>query len=68
LFEKEDFKEFTIDAASLTRNDMFVYDPANASIYKARAAKYEKWRDALYAAESNKSWSQRILQKVFPPN
>jgi hypothetical protein len=58
-FQEDDFKSFAGEAASLMRIDMSVDDPANQNIYKARAAKYEKWRDALYAAESKKSVPQR---------
>jgi len=50
------------------RINMSIEDPANENIYKTRAAKYEKWRDALYAAESKKSWPQRIWQRFFAPN
>jgi hypothetical protein len=39
-------------------------DLANENIYKARADKYERWRDALYEAESKKSWPERIWQVV----
>jgi hypothetical protein len=67
-FEKEDFKDFAYVAASLMRINMSIEDPANENTYKARAAKYERWRDALYAAESKKSWSQRIWQRFFAPN
>jgi len=48
-FKNEDFKDFLYVAASLTRVNMASHDPTNASTYKARAAQYEKWRDALYA-------------------
>lgn len=64
LFEKEDFKDFAHVAASLTKIDMAIDDPANANIYKERADKYEKWRSALYAAESNKSWLQRLWERM----
>jgi hypothetical protein len=67
-FEKHDFKDFAYVAASLTQIDMAADDPANANIYKARAAKYEKWRDALYAAESKKSLVLRIWQWFFSSN
>jgi hypothetical protein len=63
-----DFKDFAYVAASLMRVNMAIEDPVNENIYKARAAKYEQWRDALYAAESKKSWLQRIWQGFFPPN
>ena len=59
-FDNKDFKEFAYVAASLMRMDLSIDDPANENIYKTRAAEYEKWRDALYAAESKKSWSQQI--------
>jgi hypothetical protein len=52
LFDKKDFKELAYAAASLMRVDMAIDDPANADLYKARADKYEKWRHALYEAES----------------
>jgi hypothetical protein len=39
-------------------------DRANESIYKARAAQYEKWRDALYEAESKKSFVQRLWERA----
>jgi hypothetical protein len=68
MFKKHDFKDFAYAAASLMRVNMSIEDPANENIYKARAAKYEKWRDALYAAESKKSWLQRIWQNFFAPN
>jgi hypothetical protein len=67
-FEKDDFKDFLYVAASLTSITMAIEDTVNESTYKARAAKYEKWRDALYAAESKKSWPQRIWQRFFAPN
>jgi hypothetical protein len=47
-FNEDDFKGFAIVAASLTSVDMAINDPANENIYKARAAKYEKWAKALY--------------------
>jgi hypothetical protein len=65
---KKDFKDFAYTAASLMRINMSIEDPANENIYKARAAKYEKWRDALYEAESKKSWLQRIWQRFSAPN
>jgi hypothetical protein len=68
LFEKDDFKDFAYVAASLTKIDMAIDDPANANIYQQRADKYQKWHDALYAAESKKSWLQRIWQRFFAPN
>jgi hypothetical protein len=66
-FKKEDFKDFLYVAASLTKVNMAVDDPANASTYKARAAQYEKWRDALYEAEGKKSITQRIWERVTAP-
>ena len=42
-------------------------DPANASTYKARAAQYEKWREALYEAESKKGWARRIWERITAP-
>jgi hypothetical protein len=68
LFEKRDFKDFAYVAADLMGIDMSIDDPANENIYKARAAKYEKWTDALYAAESKKSWLRRIWQSFFTPH
>lgn len=65
IFKKDDFKDFAYAAASLTKIDMAIDDPANANIYKQRADKYEHWHDALYEAESKKSWLQRILQRYF---
>jgi hypothetical protein len=67
-FEKDDFKNCAYVAASLMRVNMSIEDPANENIYKARADKYERWRDALYAAESKKSWPERIWQRFFAPN
>jgi hypothetical protein len=43
---------------------MAIDDPANASIYKARADQYEKWRSILYAAEAKKSFYQRIWERM----
>src|SRR6266536_5169716 len=54
-FEKEDLKDFLLVAASLMKVNMAIEDPVNEGTYKARAAKYESWRDALYAAEGKKS-------------
>jgi hypothetical protein len=69
VFEKtRDFKDFADVAAILTRINMRIEDSANENIYTARAAKYEKWRDALYAAESKKSWLRRIWQNFFAPD
>jgi hypothetical protein len=67
-FEKDDFKDFLYTAASLTRVNMSVEDRANENTYKARAEKYERWRDALYAAESKKSLAERIWQRFFAPH
>jgi hypothetical protein len=66
-WRKEEFKDFAYVAASLTRINMSIEDPANENIYKARAAKYEKWRDALYAAESKKSVVDRVWNRFFAP-
>ena len=63
-WENYDFKTFLYVAASLTGIDMAIEDPTNESTYKARAAQYEKWRDALYAAEAKKSWAQRIWESL----
>jgi hypothetical protein len=63
----KDFKDFLYSAASLTSINMAIEDPANASTYKARAAQYEKWRDALYEAEGKKSFAQRIWERVTGP-
>lgn len=63
-FENEDFKDFLYVAASLTRVDMAIDDPANASTYEARADQYEKWRDTLYVAEGKKSFIQRIWERL----
>ena len=67
-FKKMDFKDFAYAAASMMSINMSTEDPANENIHKARAAKYEKWRDALYAAESKKSLLQRIWRRFFAPN
>ena len=64
LFANEDFKGFLDSAASLTRINMAIEDPANESIYKARAAQYEKWRDVLYEAEGKKSIARRIWESL----
>ncbi|HUI14053.1 MAG TPA: hypothetical protein VL048_11365 [Xanthobacteraceae bacterium] len=64
LFKNEDFKDFAYLAASLTRIDMATDDPANANVYRERSAKYEKWRNALYAAENKKSWLQRLWERL----
>jgi hypothetical protein len=67
-FENEDFKDFLYAAASLTRVNMAIDDAANESTYKARAAQYEKWRDALYAAEGKKSLPRRIWERLTAPH
>jgi hypothetical protein len=66
-FENEDFKDFLHVAASLTSINMAIEDRANESTYKARAAQYEKWRDALYEAEGKKSITQRLWERVTAP-
>jgi hypothetical protein len=66
-FEDKDFKDFLYVAASLTSVNMAIDDPANASTYKARAAQYEKWRDALYEAEGKKSFTRRLWERVTAP-
>jgi hypothetical protein len=58
--EKGDLKDLLISAASLSRVNMSVDDPANAATYKARAEKYEQWRDALYKSEDEKSWTTHV--------
>jgi hypothetical protein len=63
-FEDQDFKDFLYTAASLTRINMKIQDPANGSTYMARADQYEKWRDALYEAESKKSLVRRIWERL----
>ena len=63
-FANEDLKEFLYVAASLTGINMAIEDPANESIYKARAAQYEKWRDVLYEAEGKKSIARRIWESL----
>jgi hypothetical protein len=63
-WENYDFKEFLFSAESLTRVNMAIEDPANESTYKARAAQYKKWQDALYAADAKKSWVQRIWESL----
>jgi hypothetical protein len=65
VFDKKDLADFTFVVAPLMRINMAIEDPANENIYTARAAKYEKWRDALYAAESKKSWYVRVWQRFF---
>ena len=59
-----EFKDFLYVAASLTGINMANEDRANESTYKARAAQYEKWRDALYAAEGEKSFARRIWERL----
>jgi hypothetical protein len=63
-FEDQDFKDFLYTAASLTKINMKIEDPANGSTYMARAAQYEKWRDALYAADAKKGLVQRIWEHL----
>jgi hypothetical protein len=63
-FENEDFKDFLHVAASLTSVNMAIEDRANESIYKRRAAQYLKWRDALYAAEGEKSLVRRVWERL----
>lgn len=65
--ENEDFNDFLYSAASLTRVNMAIEDPANRRTYEARAAQYEKWRDALYEAEGKKSLPQRLWERVTAP-
>jgi hypothetical protein len=67
-FENKDFKDFLYVAASLTRINMAIDDPANESTYKARAAQYEKWQDALNAAEGKKSFARRIWERLTGPH
>jgi hypothetical protein len=67
-FENEDLKDFLGVAASLTSINMAIEDRANESTYKARAAKYEKWRDALYAAEGKKSLARRVWEHLTAPH
>jgi hypothetical protein len=64
-FDDSDFKDFLYTAASLTRINMAIDDPANESTYKARAAQYEKWRDALYEVESKKGLVRRIWERIM---
>jgi hypothetical protein len=63
-FEDQDFKNFLYTAASLTKVNMKIEDPAHESTYLARAAQYEKWRDALYEAEGKKSLVRRIWEHL----
>jgi hypothetical protein len=60
-------RQFLSVAASLTRVNMAIEDPVNESTYKARAARYEKWRDALYEAEGRKSLGRRIWERLTAP-
>jgi hypothetical protein len=66
-FENEDFKSFLHVASSLTSINMAIDDHVNASTYKARAAQYDKWRDALYEAEGKKSFVQRLWERATAP-
>ncbi len=66
-FEKDDLKTFLYAVASLMKVNMAIEDPINEGTYKARAAKYETWQNALYAAESKKSLPQRVWQRFFAP-
>src|SRR6266542_1592625 len=66
-FAKDDLKGFLIVADSLVRINFAIDDPAHASTYEARAAKYKTWSNALYAAESKKSLPQRVWQQFFAP-
>jgi hypothetical protein len=67
-FDDKDFKDFLLVAASLTSVNMAIEDPANANTYKARAAQYEQWRKALYAAEGEKSLARRLWERVTAPH
>ena len=67
-FAKEDFKDFLYVASTLTGINMANEDRANESTYKARAAQYEKWRDALYAAEGKKSFVRRTWERFTGPH
>src|SRR5215469_13153458 len=67
-FDDNDFKDFLYAAASLTLINMANEDPANESTYKARAAQYEEWRDALYAADAKKSFAERIWEYFTAPH
>jgi hypothetical protein len=66
--DHNDFKDFLIVASSLTSVNMAIDDPSNKNIYKARAAQYEKWRDALYAVEAKKGIAQRLWERVIKSN
>jgi len=67
-FDSHDFKGFLFDATSLMDVNMAIEDPANESTYKARAAQYKKWRDALFAVESEKSWGRRMWESLTAPH
>jgi hypothetical protein len=67
FFKNEDFKDFLYVAASLTRVNMANEDRVHESTYKARAAQYEKWRDALYAVEEKKGLARRLWERVTAP-
>jgi hypothetical protein len=68
FFKEADFKDFLISAASLTRINMAIDDPANESTYKSRSAQYEKWRDALYVEESKKGFARRLWERMTTPH
>jgi hypothetical protein len=68
LFDDSDLKNFLIFAASLTRINMAIEDPANGSTYKTWAAQYEKWYDALYEIDCKKSWACRIWEWLTAPH
>jgi hypothetical protein len=67
-FDKEDLKDFLNNAAALMSINMAIEDRANESTYKARAAQYEKWREALYAAESQKGLARRMWERLTAPH
>ena len=67
-FKKQEFKDFLYVAASLTSTYMASDDRANESTYKARAAQYEKWRDALYVEEGKKSFARRMWERFTAPH
>jgi hypothetical protein len=67
-FNDKDLKDFLGVAASLTSVNMAIEDPANESTYKSRAAQYEKWRSALYAAEGEKSLVRRAWESLTAPH
>jgi hypothetical protein len=68
LFDDSDLRHFLLFAPSLTRINMAIEDPANASTYKTRAAQYKKWFDALYEIERKLSWAWRIWKWLTGPN